>query len=116
MKGDQINNLSTDTGLEDSSFSKSGFVRKRVSSRNEDEDWIVDTPKRRPPRPTSETPDKNEELIVEVETPTTSTEQTPSKEETNVEVKKSLSNRQIAAIKREQKKKIELKRQVCISF
>lgn len=127
MKEDcQTNNLSLDD-IHDSSCVKTTSPRKRISSRNDDDDWIVDSPKKRPPRPSSSSDKKNIQNSPTVsvsenrnEATLMPNELTTIKEVSASEVEKTpekpLSNRQIAAIKREQKKKIELKRQVFGNF
>lgn len=125
MKGDQQSITSIPTS--ESIFndpSKSNYARKRISIRTDDDDWLGETPKRRPAR-SSGSPENNCSLIdstFECENTVQNAASSPSEYKTPKEdcvdskktPEKCLSNRQIAAIKREQKKKIELKRQVHI--
>lgn len=117
---------------------KSTSARKRPSSRTQDNDWIVETPKRRPPKANSSSDKKHNQVDASIDvnriiqsvedetaviegrsipvatavatvstTPTKSTKPSSSKTPD-----KPASNRQLAAIKRESKKKAEQKRQV----
>lgn len=123
---------------------KSTSSRKRPSSRTQDGDWIVETPKRRPPKANSSSEKKNHQATVDasidvnriiqsVEEETAVIEgraipvdnvatmatvaTTPAKsakttEKTAKTPEKPATNRQLAAMKRESKKKAEQKRQV----
>lgn len=121
---------------------KSTSARKRPLSRTLDGDWIVETPKRRPPKANSSSEKKSNQATVDASidvnriiqsveeetavnegrtmpstnvatettistTPAKSAKPSPSKSSD-----KPVSNRQLAAIKRESKKKAEQKRQV----
>lgn len=121
---------------------KSTSARKRPSSRTQDGDWIVETPKRRPAKANSLSEKKSNQATVDASidvnriiqsveeetavvegraipvanvatvttvstTPAKSAKPSPSKTPD-----KPVNNRQLAAIKRESKKKAEQKRQV----
>lgn len=122
---------------------KSTSARKRPTSRTQDNDWIVETPKRRPPKANSSSEKKGnqatddasidvnriiqsvedetagiEDCVIaedDVTTVTTTVSTTPVKSAKPLPSKtpeKPANNRQLAAIKRESKKKAEQKRQV----
>lgn len=120
---------------------KSTTGRKRPSSRTQDGDWIVETPKRRPPKTNSSSEKKNSQdasidvnrIIQSVEDETAAIEGRTMPRVTNVTTvniapatpiksvkartpEKSANNRQLAAMKRESKKKAEQKRQVSDSW
>lgn len=133
MKGDH---QSTSSALlnnhhEYSTPVKGNTSRKRPSSRTgeEDDEWLTETPRRRPPRAYSfsekkqlTTPTKDAAKIeddvnqiikaVEQETKASAEEKATSADMKTKSAERPLSNRQIAAFKREQKKKIEIKRKV----
>lgn len=116
---------------------KSTSARKRPSSRAQDIDWIVETPKRRPAKASITSEKKSNQATVDasidvnriiqsvedetaviegrsipmetVATVPTTPAATPSASKTQ---EKPTNNRQLAALKRESKKKAEQKRQV----
>lgn len=128
---------------------KATSARKRPSSRTQDGDWIVETPKRRPAKASGTSEKKNSQATVDASidvnriiqsvedetagidgravpvanvatvatAPTTPAKSTKSvKPSPSKTPDKPASNRQLAAIKRESKKKAEQKRQVGTGF